>query len=212
MQQFIYAEIEKLQHVLMQLRQNHLLLQTMEQLAVKCTEALERGSKILLAGNGGSAADSQHLSAELVGRLRYHRPGLAAIALTTDTSALTAIGNDYGFDHIFSRQVEAVGMPGDVLIGISTSGKSSNIIQAFVAARHKGITTVGLTGENSPLLLAHCDYVINVPSRETSKIQECHILLGHILCTLIENILFGETYDPEREKTAAVHQVAVAGA
>jgi D-sedoheptulose 7-phosphate isomerase len=203
-QQFIHTEIEKLQHVLMQLRQNHLLLQTIEQMAVKCIHALQMGKKILLAGNGGSAADSQHLAAELVSRLRYSRPGLAAIALTTDTSVLTAIGNDDGFDQIFARQLEAIGAPGDVFIGISTSGKSPNIVEAFRMARHKGIATIGLTGENAPLLLDYCDNIVNIPSQETPKIQECHILLGHILCGLIEDALFGEAYDPKREKTESI--------
>jgi D-sedoheptulose 7-phosphate isomerase len=124
------------------------------------------------------------------------------MALTTDTSALTAIGNDYAFENVFSRQVEALGQPGDVFIGISTSGKSRNILRALGAARAKGMTTIGLTGISAPLMSEYCDWVINVPSCETPKIQECHILFGHIICELIEDALFGAEFNPAKKQSA----------
>jgi D-sedoheptulose 7-phosphate isomerase len=139
------------------------------------------------------------MAAELVSRLCYDRPGLAAIALTTDTSALTAIGNDYSFENLFSRQVEAIGQAGDVFIGITTSGKSPNILKALDVARAKGMTTIGFTGKSAFLLAERCDYVLNVPSTETPKIQECHIMLGHIVCALIEEDIFGAEYNPRRK-------------
>lgn len=147
--------------------------------------ALKRGGKIIFAGNGGSAADSQHLSTELVSRFEMDRPPLNSIALTTDTSVLTAVGNDYGFEHLFSRQLEAVGSNLDVFIGISTSGKSKNIIEAGAFCRRRGIFCAAFAGAKG----MQCDFfdtVISVPSLKTARIQECHILLGHILCGLIE--------------------------
>lgn len=197
MQQFISNEIQKLSDVLVKIQKDQNLLQTVEAIAKQCIHAIQHGKKILFAGNGGSAADAQHLAAELVGRLNYHRPGMAAIALTTDTSALTAIGNDYAFEQIFARQVESLGQAGDVLIGITTSGKSPNILRAFEVARERNLTTVGFTGLNSPLLAERCDWVLNVPSQMTSKIQECHIMLGHIICGLIEESVYGETFNPK---------------
>lgn len=202
MQNFITQEIHKTLFTLTQLEKDTALLNTVEMVVNQCVTAIRQGGKILFAGNGGSAADSQHLAAELVSRLCYDRPGLAALALTTDTSALTAIGNDYSFDYLFARQVESIGQKGDVLIGISTSGKSPNILKAFEAARKKGIITIGLTGKNAPLMAEHCDLVLNVPSSETPKIQECHIVLGHIICALIEEEMFGEQYNPNRKSAA----------
>ncbi len=149
-------------------------------------EALKGGNKVLFCGNGGSAADSQHLAAELVGRYRRNRPGLAALALTADTSALTAIGNDFGFDEVFSRQVEALGRPGDVLVAISTSGRSPNVLRAVEAARALGLKTVGLAGRDGGRLAGLVDLALVVPSEDTARIQECHITLGHILCDLVE--------------------------
>jgi len=143
-----------------------------------------------LAGNGGSAADAQHIAAELVSRFHYERPGLAAFALTTDTSALTAIGNDYGYDRIFARQLNAVGAEGDVFIALSTSGRSPNILRGLEEARCKKITAVGLTGSSGGDMPPLCDYCVHVPAVETARIQEGHILLGHILCGLIECELF----------------------
>lgn len=199
MSNYIQDEIQKLAALLLQIQNDANLLLTVENIAETCLRALSKGSKILLAGNGGSAADSQHLAAELVSRLRFDRPGLPALALTTDTSALTAIGNDYSFDAIFSRQIQAIGQAGDVFIGISTSGKSPNIIKALETARAHSITAVGFTGLSAPLMEQHSDFVVNVPSRETAKIQECHIMLGHIICGLIEDKLFGAEYDPLRQ-------------
>lgn len=201
MHRFIHEEIKKLSNLLIQIQKDSTLLNTVNRAAQFCIDTIKNGKKILFAGNGGSAADAQHLAAELVGRLRFNRPGLPAIALTTDTSALTAIGNDYGFDLIFSRQVEALGQPGDVLIGISTSGKSSNVLNALKVAREKNITTIGMTGKQAPLMDEQCDLIIHVPSNETSKIQECHILLGHIVCAIIEDQLFGTQHDMARIST-----------
>ncbi len=146
--------------------------------------------KILLAGNGGSAADAQHIAAELVGRFAFDRPALDAIALTTNTSALTAIGNDYGYEALFARQVQAHGRPGDLFIGISTSGGSPNILAALTAARSLGLVTVGLTGSNGQAMAPLCDAVLAIPSPNTPRIQEGHILIGHILCALVEKALF----------------------
>jgi len=148
--------------------------------------ALAAGKKVLLCGNGGSAADAQHIAAELVGRFVVERKGLPGIALTTDTSALTAIGNDYGYDVVFSRQVEALGQPGDVLIAITTSGRSKNIVAAAAAARACGMKVIGLTGEAGREFVASCDAGVAVPARETARIQECHIAIGHVWCELVD--------------------------
>lgn len=204
MHALIQQEISKLAGLITQIQGDTLLLEMAESIAMVCVNALTQGKKVLFAGNGGSAADAQHLSAELVSRLRYNRPGLAAMALTTDTSALTAIGNDYAFENIFSRQVESLAQPGDVFIGISTSGKSPNIIKALASARERGVTTVGLTGAQVSFMQEHCDYVLGIPSRETPKIQECHIMFGHIICAIIEDVIFGAAYDPQRQPAAAV--------
>ena len=204
MHYLIQQEIKKLADLLAYIQQDAALLETVNQMAEKMVQTLRSGHKILFAGNGGSAADAQHLAAELVSRLRYNRPGLAAIALTTDTSALTAIGNDYAFENIFSKQVESIGQTGDVLVGISTSGKSPNILKALDAARGRGMMTVGLTGMSAPLMAERCDMVLNVPAKETPKIQECHIMFGHIICAIVEDVMFGAEYDPLRQATAAV--------
>ncbi|HLB41366.1 MAG TPA: D-sedoheptulose 7-phosphate isomerase [Gammaproteobacteria bacterium] len=199
MRDFIQNEIKKLSSILWHIQQDTDLLKKVGLIAEYCTRALKQGKKILFAGNGGSAADAQHLAAELVTRLCYNRPALAAIALTTDTSALTATGNDYAFENIFSRQVEAIGQPDDVLIGISTSGTSPNVLRALEAARIKQLITIGLTGMQAPLMAERCDIVLNIPSKETPKIQECHIMLGHIICSLVEETMFGEQYNPLRQ-------------
>lgn len=151
--------------------------------------ALRSGNKVIFAGNGGSAADSQHLAAEFVSRFMYDRPGLPALALNTDTSMLTAIGNDYGFEHLFERQIEANGRRGDVFIGISTSGNSKNILRAIVRAKEMGLVTVGLAGKGGAIQTA-CDYVISVPSQSTPRIQESHIAIGHAICGLVEASMF----------------------
>lgn len=156
-----------------------------------CIEAIKGGNKIIFAGNGGSAADAQHLAGELVSRFYFDRPALPAISITTDTSILTAIGNDYGFVDIFSRQIKAIGNKGDVFIAISTSGKSDNIIEALKHSKKIGISTVGLTGNTGGDFVEYCDYIIKVPSNSTPRIQEIHIMIGHIICSIIENKIFG---------------------
>lgn len=157
---------------------------------VRCVRALKCGNKILFAGNGGSAADAQHWAAELVSRFGYDRPGLPGIALTTDTSALTAIGNDYGFERVFARQIEALGRKGDVLFAISTSGNSRNIIAAIEAAQAIGVEVVGFTGRSGGAMPDRCTVCLQMPSDETPKIQEGHELLGHLICGLIEREMF----------------------
>jgi len=151
--------------------------------------AYKNGNKVILAGNGGSAADSQHIAAEFVSRFFFDRPGLPAIAITTDTSMLTAIGNDYGFDKLFARQLQAQSKPGDVFIGISTSGNSVNIINAMELANELGVTSVALCGEAGKLKDL-VDYSINVPSKITPYIQECHICIGHMICAIVERAIF----------------------
>ena len=162
------------------------VMNVIEEMAERCKVALATGNKILFCGNGGSAADSQHIAAELIGRFQKERRSLAAIALTTDTSILTAVGNDYGFEDIFSRQVEGLGRSGDILIGISTSGNSKNVVKAVEAARNVGMHTFAFTGESGGKLGELCDLTFAVPSKVTARIQEMHILAGHILCELVE--------------------------
>jgi len=151
---------------------------------------LRNGGKLLLCGNGGSAADAQHWATELVGRFRHDRPGLAALALTADGTTLTALGNDYGYERVFARQVEALGRAGDVLFALSTSGRSPNILAALAAARAGGIATVGFTGAHGAAMEPLCDLLLRVPHAETARIQEGHAALGHAICALIEATLF----------------------
>lgn len=162
------------------------------QAANLCLASLHTGGKILLAGNGGSAGDSQHIAAELVGRFSFNRPALAAIALTTDTSALTAIANDFGYESVFARQVEALGRAGDVFIGLSTSGNSANVLRACEQARAAGLRCIGMTGEGGGQLADLCDVWLATPSASTRHIQEGHITMGHILCDLVEQAMFGK--------------------
>ena len=189
-QPFVRAEIERSRATLAALLADEALLAAIARAAALCIDALRRGNKLMLAGNGGSAADAQHLAAELVGRLNVERAGLPALALTTDSSVLTAVGNDYGFAELFRRQVEALGQSGDVLLTISTSGRSRNIVAAVAAARAKGIATIGLTGAGGGELAAACDLCLRVPAGDTQKIQEAHIVIGHIVCGLVERALF----------------------
>jgi D-sedoheptulose 7-phosphate isomerase len=155
--------------------------------------SLESGGTIFWCGNGGSAADSQHLAAELIGKFKLDRPPLRSIALTTDTSILTATGNDFGFEFIFSRQIQALGTKGDLLIGISTSGKSKNVVNALTKAREMGLSTVAMTGNTPNEMRKISDFSLAVPSEETSHIQEMHILMGQLICGLAEEYFFGHT-------------------
>ena len=164
-------------------------LAAIEKIADVMAQALQSGGKILICGNGGSAADAQHIAAELVSRYEMERAAMAAIALTTDTSALTAIGNDYGFDHVFERQILALGKSGDVLIAISTSGKSPNILRALEAAKKNGLVTIGFTGAKDSTMIARCDQVLRAPSEKTPIIQQIHITAAHVICGLIERRL-----------------------
>lgn len=150
------------------------------------TETIKNGNKILLFGNGGSAADAQHIAAELSGRYKVERRGLPAIALTTDTSVLTAVGNDFGFERIFDRQVEALGRSGDLLIGLSTSGNSKNVLRALSLGRYMGCKTIGLSGRDGGAMNEFCDINIVIPSEDTPRIQEMHIMIGHIICQAID--------------------------
>lgn len=171
---------------------NDPLLEVIVNVAKACVEVYRKGKKTLLAGNGGSAADAQHIAAELVGRYGFDRPSIPSLALTTDTSNLTAIGNDYGYDKVFSRQLEGMAQEGDLFIGISTSGNSQNIINAFESAKTRGVTTVALVGRDGGKMASLADYAIIIPSNATPRIQESHILIGHILCDIIEKELFGD--------------------
>ena len=166
------------------------LLTEIARCADLCIKAFECGNKVILAGNGGSAGDAQHIAAEFVSRFEFDRPGLPSIALTTDTSMLTAIGNDYGYEKLFARQIEANGKPGDVFIGITTSGNSANVLKAIVRAKELGLTTVALCGRKGSIRELS-DVVLGVPSESTPRIQESHILIGHIICGIVENTLFG---------------------
>jgi len=164
---------------------------TLAEAAARTAEAMKNGRKLLVAGNGGSAADAQHTVAEFVSRLCVDRPALRAIALTTDSSILTAIGNDYGYEHSFERQIEALGQPGDVFLGISTSGNSPNLLRALELSRGLGIVTIGLTGQSGGKMAPLCDYLIRIPSPVTMYIQQAHLALEHIFCLLVEQACFG---------------------
>lgn len=186
----ILAQIAESQAVLAAMSADAVLVQTLETVARTCVAALGQRRKLLFMGNGGSAADSQHLAGEMVSRFAFDRPGLPAIALTVDSSVLTAIGNDYGYELLFSRQVEALGQPGDVLFGFSTSGKSPNILKALRTAREMGLVTVGMTGNRGEAITQLVDHCVAIPSACTPNIQEGHIVAGHIICGLIEAAIF----------------------
>ena len=182
----IQASIDTKQQVL----ENELLLQTINSCIHKIVTAFKNGNKVLFCGNGGSAADAQHLAAEFSGRFYTDRKALPAEALHCNTSYLTAVGNDYSFDVIYSRLVDGIGQHGDILIGLSTSGNSKNIVKAFEKAREKGMPTIGFTGMTGGQLKPLSDYLINVPSTDTPRIQESHILIGHIICQLVEEKMY----------------------
>ncbi|WP_297193915.1 D-sedoheptulose 7-phosphate isomerase [uncultured Campylobacter sp.] len=174
--------------------QDENLLSLIREVALECIKAYKNGNKTILAGNGGSAADAQHIAAEFVSRFYFDREGLPSIAITTDSSILTAIGNDYGYERLFARQIEAQAKKGDIFIGISTSGNSANIIEALKMCKSKGVISVGLTGESGGKMRDLCDYCIKVPSNKTPRIQESHILIGHIICAIVEEELFGNGF------------------
>jgi D-sedoheptulose 7-phosphate isomerase len=168
------------------------LLDSARHIAAAIVAALRAGNRLLIVGNGGSAADAQHIAAEIVGRYKQDRPGYAAIALTTDSSALTAIANDYGFEQVFARQVEALGRRGDVLLALSTSGRSPNIVAALGAARQRGLVTVGFTGSKGEPLRALCDHLLVAPSEETGIVQQIHLAVAHGICDEIEQTMMRE--------------------
>ena len=186
----IRAQVAESIRVKQALLENPQLLEAVAGVARLLVETYRKGGKSLWAGNGGSAADAQHMAAELVNKFRLDRGGLPALALTVDTSILTAIGNDYGYDQVFARQIVANGRPGDVFIGISTSGNSANLVAALQACRQKGLVSVALVGAN-PCAMDAYDHVIHLPSTETPRIQECQTLVGHLLCDAVESALFG---------------------
>jgi D-sedoheptulose 7-phosphate isomerase len=189
LEQLAYRTIEECIALQQRLLADEGLARLLARVGKAMASALAHGRKILLFGNGGSAADAQHIAAEFVGRYRMERPSLPAIALTTDTSALTAIGNDYAFEDVFSRPLEALGRKGDIAVGFSTSGKSPNVLKAMAAARKKGLITVGLTGQNGKSLAQQVDYCFCAPSIDTPRVQEAHALIGHILCDMVETLL-----------------------
>lgn len=160
------------------------------QMADGVTQAVRNGGKLLIAGNGGSAGDAQHIAAEFTGRMLYDRAPLAAVALHVDTSALTAIGNDYGFVHVFERQVQALARPGDVVLGLSTSGRSDNVLRALAAGRAMGLATMGFTGASGGTMAAHADLLLRAPSELTPVIQQIHMVAGHLLCALVERAIY----------------------
>lgn len=166
------------------------LMQQVLELAEKCTAALRAGGKVIFCGNGGSFADAQHLSAEFTSRFLFDRPGLPSIALGTNSSAMTAIGNDYGYENVFAREIQAIATPDDVFIAITTSGNSTNILKALEAAKEANVPSVVLTGAGRGMIDAATE-TLNIPSTDTARIQECHILLGHIICGLVEEAMFG---------------------
>lgn len=191
---YIKEHFEQSLAVKEQILKDMLLIELIKNVSLEVIKAYKNGNKTLLAGNGGSAADAQHIAGEFVSRFYFDRPGIASIALTTDTSVLTAIGNDYGYEELFARQVQAQGVKGDIFIGISTSGNSKNILKALEVCKEKGILSIGLTGASGGAMSGLCDFCIKVPSSCTPRIQEAHILIGHIICAIVEEELFGKGF------------------
>lgn len=192
--QYVKSHFEDSIQVKNQILQDKALIELIQKVALITTNAYKNGFKTMLAGNGGSAADAQHIAGEFVSRFYFDRPGIPSIALTTDTSILTAIGNDYGYDRLFARQVQAQGVKGDIFIGISTSGNSTNIIEAIKVCKEKEIISIGLTGQSGGKMADLCDYCIKVPSNCTPRIQESHIVIGHIICAIVEEEIFGKGF------------------
>ena len=176
------------------------IIRSIAQVADALLDAYRKGNKMLLFGNGGSAADAQHIAAEFVGRFAFDRPALPALALSVNSSCVTAIGNDYGYDMVFSRQIEALARPGDVAIGISTSGNSPNVLRGIEVAKEMGLVTVGLTSQSGGALRTAVDYCLYAPSNQTPRIQECHILMGHIVSEIVEEGLFPKEAEARRKK------------
>lgn len=187
---FIKSKIQDSVDLKLRLLDNPQILNSLQSIVNDVCACYKQGGKVLWCGNGGSAADSQHLAAELSGRFYYDRPPLFSEALHVNTSYVTAVANDYSYDIIYSRLLEAMGSQGDILFGLSTSGNSVNVIKAFEKAKEMGITTVGFTGETGGNMKQVCDYLINIPSKDTPRIQECHMLLGHTICEMVEMNLF----------------------
>ena len=173
-----------------ELLQNNDIMVDIIKVADLIVEAFNKGNKLLFCGNGGSAADAQHLAAEFSGKYYLNRPPLHAEALHTDTSFMTEVSNDFSFDEVYARLIQGIGKQGDILIGMSTSGNSKNVIKAFEEAKKKNIITIGFTGKANGNMKSYCDYLINIPSDDTPRIQECHLMLGHAICELVENELF----------------------
>ncbi|WP_086270421.1 D-sedoheptulose 7-phosphate isomerase [Campylobacter devanensis] len=192
--QYVKSHFEDSIQVKNQILQDKALIELIQKVALITTNAYKNGFKTMLAGNGGSAADAQHIAGKFVSRFYFDRPGIPSIALTTDTSILTAIGNDYGYDRLFARQVQAQGVKGDIFIGISTSGNSANIIEALKVCKEKEIISIGLTGQSGGKMADLCDYCIKVPSNCTPRIQESHIVIGHIICAIVEEEIFGKGF------------------
>lgn len=191
LEQIITEHIRKSISVKESILSNPAIMASIKDAATATVDAYKRGKKTLIAGNGGSAADAQHIAGEFVSRFYFDRPGIPSIALSTDTSIITAIGNDYGFDRLFERQVHAQGAEGDIFIGLTTSGNSENIVRALHACKEKGIKSIVLTGKSGGKAFELCDICIKVPSEETPRIQESHILIAHIICCIVEEELFG---------------------
>lgn len=189
MQHYIDEQLEQLRNQLLQLKAE---TSTIVEIAKVCIQAIRNGHKVIWCGNGGSAAQSQHLAAELVGRYKIDRPAMNSLSLTVDTSNITAIGNDYGYDVVFSRQLQGVGQSGDVLIGLSTSGNSKNVVLAFEMAKEKGIKTVALVGVHGGQMRDMADIALCVPADTSAHIQEMHIAIGHLICDLIEKEFYAK--------------------
>ena len=191
---YIKEHISKSIETKKKLLEDEALVAKIQKASLRVLPAYKDGFKTLLAGNGGSAADAQHIAAEFVSRFYFDRPGLPSLALTTDTSILTAIGNDYGYEKLFARQLQAMAQKGDIFIGISTSGNSKNILEGLDFCKKEGIFSLGLTGQSGGAMKDLCDLCIQVPSNETPRIQEAHILIGHIICATVEEELFGKDF------------------
>ncbi len=192
MREHIIEKLQRATQIMQALADDTGLQQQLELCATTCIDALNAGGKLMLAGNGGSAADAQHIAAEFVSRFAFDRPGLPAIALTTDTSILTAIGNDYGYEKLFERQIQALGRTGDVLIAYSTSGRSPNILLGLREARARGVFCIGMTGAGGGDMPELCDVLLRVPANDTAEIQQGHAVLGHIITGLVESAIFAK--------------------